>query len=121
MTVAEKSSIQLKPKFDANSWKQRTTKEEFTRKLSVSIMTTYRYHKFAEEYVDGFVSDYPLVNKKKRYTKIGMSIYQVWVMVTLLELKRIGWDLAIIQNKLIEELETQAFFSKENFLRTIGE
>lgn len=100
--------------FDPNEWNDRTKKSELAARKSVHRQTIHRYHQLAYECVDGFQNDYRLPSGKI-FTEQGLSKYQVWVLIILLEAKQRGLHLNILKDELVESLETQRWFSKANF------
>lgn len=105
----KKEDKQKPPEFEDFS-----TRVELAKLLSVTSRSIANYHSLALDCVDDYYEDFPKV-LNQRITNFKLSKYQSWVIWKLKLLIEIANNSNVVKDALINDLESQKQFSKQQF------
>lgn len=92
-----------------------TTRGRLAKILNVTTRSIANYHSLALDCVDDYFEDFPKV-LGKRITNFRLSKYQSWVIWKLKTTIDITKNSDLIKQALINDVESQKLFSKQEFL-----
>ncbi len=92
-----------------------TTRAALAKLLSVTSRSIANYHSLALDCVDDYYDDFPKV-LNQRITNFRLSKYQCWVLWKLKTTIDITKNSDLIKQALINDVESQKLFSKQEFL-----
>ena len=92
-----------------------TTRAALAKLLNVTSRSIANYHSLALDCVDDYYEDFPKV-LNQRITSFRLSKYQSWVIWKLKIMIDVTKNSDLIKQALINDLESQKLFSKQEFL-----
>ncbi|WP_392476922.1 hypothetical protein [Nostoc sp. C110] len=92
-----------------------TTRAALAKLLSVTSRSIANYHTLALNCVDDYYEDFPKV-LNQTITSFRLSKYQSWVIWKLKIMIDVTKNSDLIKQALINDLESQKLFSKQEFL-----
>jgi hypothetical protein len=97
------------------SFQDLTTRAALAKLLKVTSRSIANYHSLALDCVDDYYEDFPKV-LNQRITSFRLSKYQSWVIWKLKIMIDVTKNSDLIKQALINDLESQKLFSKQEFL-----